>query len=103
MTVHVPLLPKRLADDDFAVMAGEFLAGRIMRKSKAFGESVWLWTVTGPYLPPQLQPGHGEADNLDAARAAFRAKFDAWRVWAAQQPEPHWHVAVSRLPEPIVH
>ena len=83
---------KKIGQDDFAVMAGNRCAGRIMRKPKAFGESVWLWTITGPHVPATLQPSHGDAESLEAAKSAFRSKWERIDKWAASEGTPlHWH------------
>jgi hypothetical protein len=71
------LILKRIAKDDHAVLYGNRSAGRIMLKLKTFGQSVWLWTITGPYVPAQLQPSHGEAQTLEDAKLAFKGKFEA--------------------------
>lgn len=77
-----PLILKRHAEGDYAVIVRDMVAGRIMAQDRSGGRRIWFWTVTGPYLPDQLQPSNGEADSLDGARAAFRAKFDRWLAWA---------------------
>ena len=70
--------------DDYSVRVLDHLAGRIMAKPLAGGRVVWFWTLTGPYLPVDLQPSSGEAETLLEAKAAFRAKFDAWLAWAKE-------------------
>ncbi len=47
----------------------------------------WLWTITGPYIPPELQPSQGREDTLSKAKAAFRAKFDSWSSWAMEKAD----------------
>jgi hypothetical protein len=82
---------KRIGQDDYAVMAGSRTAGRIMAKPKAFGESVWFWTVTGPHIPVALHPSNGETETFDAAKAAYRSKFKS--VFALAERENkivHW-------------
>lgn len=92
-----PLFLKRSATDDYAVVVKDMVAGRIILQPRSFGRAVWFWTVTGPYLPDQLRPGNGEAETLDGARAAFRAKFDKWLAWAATlQHQVVWNVGVPR-------
>ena len=95
--VGQPLRLRRTAAGDYSVVIGDLPAGRIMRKPVAGGSEVWLWTVTGPYLPPGLQPAAGDAQTLDEAKAAFRAKYDAWLQWAlAQGCEAVWHTGAHR-------
>ena len=83
-----PLILKAMAPDDYSVRVLERFAGRIMAKPVSGGRVVWFWTVTGPYVPSHLQPSHGEAESLDEAKAAFRAKFDAWLAWAKDLQHP---------------
>lgn len=92
-----PLILKRYAEGDYGVVVRDLVAGRIMHQPRSFGQKVWFWTVTGPYLPDQLQPSNGEADSLDDAKAAFRAKFNRWLAWAV--PLKHmvvWNVGVGK-------
>jgi hypothetical protein len=77
-----PLILKRIGEGDYSVRAINRVAGRIMLKSVSGSRAVWLWTVTGPYIPSELQPSHGDADSLEDAMAAFRSKFNRWREWA---------------------
>jgi hypothetical protein len=87
-----PLMLRRIGPDDFAVTVGGLPAGRIMAKPLAGSRVVWFWTVTGPFVPGALQPGDGEADNLDEAKAALKAKFTAWlRLATAEGGEVLWH------------
>jgi hypothetical protein len=78
-----PLMLKKRAHDDYAVTVADRVAGRIMAQARSGGRKVWFWTVTGPYLPDHLRPSNGDADTLDEAKAAFRAKFDKWLTWAS--------------------
>jgi len=74
--------------DDYAVRVLDHPAGRIMAKPVSGGQVVWFWTLTGPYLPEHLRPSQGDADTLLEAKAAFRAKFDAWLAWAKGLQQP---------------
>jgi hypothetical protein len=68
-----------------------------MAKPVSGSRVMWFWTVTGPYVPGDLQPASGDAESLDKAKAAFRAKFDKWREWAMSLGHPVvWHEAVKR-------
>jgi hypothetical protein len=91
----LPLVPKPAypsAVNDYAIAVGGSTAGRIMLRPKSGGEASWLWTLTGPALPTELAPGHGEATTLQEAKLAFRAKFRDWQVWAsARDGEAYWH------------
>lgn len=83
-----PLILKAAAPNDYTVMVLDRIAGRIMAKPVTGGRTVWFWTVTGPYLPERLRPGDGDAETLEEAKAAFRAKFDAWLAWAKDLQHP---------------
>lgn len=62
----------------------------------------WHWSLTGPYLPPELQLGYGLCDTLDAAKVEFRAKFDAWLAWAFDQGGVRtFHGADSTAPDGV--
>ena len=87
-----PLRLRRIGEDDHVVLVRDLTSGRIMSKTMAGGTTAWFWTVTGPYLPPELQPASGEAETLDEAKACFKSKFGAWLHWAvAQGGDVHWH------------
>ena len=82
------------ARDDFVVLVDGLSAGRIMCSARSFGEIVWFWSITGPYVPPELQPARGDCATIDEAKAAFRAKFEAWRRWAQGEGRAAtWHGA----------
>ena len=95
--VGQPLRLRRTAPDDYAVLVADMITGRIMRKPVASGAEVWLWTVTGPYLPAGLQPSAGDSPSLEDAKAAFRSKLDKWLAWAiAQGRKAYWHTGADR-------
>jgi hypothetical protein len=96
----LPLILKRTGVDDHSVRVNDMVAGRIMAQDRSGGRRVWFWTITGPYLPEHLRPGNGEAETLDEAKAAFRAKFDKWLAWASMlQHEVVWNVGVGKVGE----
>lgn len=43
----LPLVTGASAEDDYSVSIDSMRAGRIMRQARSFGQTVWLWTVTG--------------------------------------------------------
>ena len=90
--IDQPMHLARSAEDDFRVMVAGHTAGRIFATLRGSGRHVWLWTVTGPYLPGARLNGSGDADDLPGAKSAFRAIFDAWLHWAIRQNgEVIWH------------
>ena len=84
---------------DYSVHIFEYTAGRIMLRPAPGNRVVWLWTITGPYMPAHLQPSHGEAETLKEAKIAFRAKFDSWLAWAKELQHPvAWTGGGTRAP-----
>lgn len=77
-----------LADGDFSVVIGNHVAGRITSRTGTGGRLVWQWKITGPYIPWEMQPFHGEAKSLLGAETAFREKFNAWLARAKEQGRP---------------
>jgi len=64
-------------DDDYAVVDGETVVGRICREKLPAGVK-WCWFLqTAPVAPP---PNRGSTDTLDEAKAAFRARYQAVRA-----------------------
>lgn len=87
-----PMHLARSAADDYRVMIAGHTAGRIFRTMKSASQHVWLWTVTGPYLPNARLNGTGDSTDIAEAKAAFRATFNAWLEWAVEQNAPVvWH------------
>jgi hypothetical protein len=82
------LIAKRQKDlqggwPDYAVYAGEQLAGRIYQMH----DKSWFWGVNA--LTVDMTVGavmHGYATGLDEAKAKLRAAFERWLVWARAVP-----------------
>ena len=72
-------------EDDYCVTIAGHASGRIFRTMRSASQHVWLWTVTGPYLPGAELNGNGDSPDLTGAKTAFRVTFDAWLQWALQQ------------------
>src|SRR5215471_7046685 len=64
---------RRLGPDDYDVMQDDEIVGRIYRRNN--DRELWRWMIRLWEPPPG--PSGGLADSLDAAMAAFRAKWDA--------------------------
>ncbi|MBK5960282.1 hypothetical protein CCR97_19045 [Rhodoplanes elegans] len=60
--------------DDWTVVTDGRAIGRIMRVQRAGGSWAWFWSF---YLFPNSAADRGDADSLDAAKAAFRARVEA--------------------------
>ena len=86
------------ATDDYAIMIDGMVAGRLMRQALSFQRVVWFWSVTGPYMPPELQPTHGECETMEDAQEAFKAKFWSWHRWATIAGKTVWHTPAEKLP-----
>lgn len=92
--ISQPLVTKAIAENDYSVLCDGLLAGRIMLRPVANGASHWFWTITGPSLVQANLSSSGQADSLDAARKAFRERFDLWLAWAlAANVAVYWHGA----------
>ena len=79
-------------DDDYRVTIAGHTAGRIFRTMRSASQHVWLWTLTGPYLPAAQLNSNGDSTDLGEAKTAFRATFDFWLAWALRQNgEVIWH------------
>jgi hypothetical protein len=74
------------------ILIDGLVAGRIFNQPRSDGKTVWFWSVTGPYIPPELQPTNGEAETLEVAQQALKVKFLQWQRWAiAESKEAAWH------------
>ncbi len=88
-----PLILRRIGEDDYSVRVADLSVGRIMLKPVSGGSAVWLWSITGPYMPPQLQPSSGDAGSLDDAKTMIKSKWLSWMFYAASRGgEAEWHV-----------
>lgn len=83
--VDQPLTLAGGLNDDYRVAIAGHIAGRIFKTLRGSCQNVWLWTVTGPYLPSDRLNGSGNSNDIGEAKQAFRATFDAWLAWAVQQ------------------
>jgi hypothetical protein len=80
---QMPLILRRARDgrasagtpDDYDVLDGERVIGRIFRSSTAPQDRPWMWTITGAVVAPRL-PSHGL--TLDDAKAPCAT---TWREW----------------------
>ena len=84
--------------DDFSLRIDGLEAGRLMRMTLSFQRVVWFWTLTGPYMPPELQPTNGECETMEEAQEALKAKFWSWHRWALNGGKAVRHVAAEKLP-----
>ena len=61
-------------DEDYNVLHGKRAIGRIYRVDADGGRATWFWGVSFQVTGPK---SYGHADSLEAAKAAFRAKYAA--------------------------
>jgi hypothetical protein len=88
----VPFIRKEITKNDYSILIDGLVAGRIINQPRSDGKTVWFWSVTGPYIPPELQPTNGEAETLEVAQQALKVKFLQWQRWAiAESKEAAWH------------
>jgi hypothetical protein len=98
------LILRKQGSDDYGVdvVAGEhrrLVAGRILRVARASGRVAFFWSITGAAVPSARLGTSGEADDLDAAKVAFRHAFDEMLYWASAKGGGTlpWHVGAERL------
>jgi len=65
-------------EDDYDVMSGERVVGRIFRSINAPQDRPWMWAITGAAVAPTVA-SHGFEPTLQQARAAFA---EHWRKMA---------------------
>ena len=72
-------------NDDFIMVINGLIAGRVMKTTAPGTSTKWLWTLTGPYLPPELLPSNGHTNSREEAEEDFERKFWEWHRWAGMQ------------------
>lgn len=60
--------------DDYRVALDGRTIGRIMKVQRAGGAVAWFWSFL---IFPNSPADRGDAESLDAAKAAFRARVEA--------------------------
>jgi hypothetical protein len=63
--------------DDYDVMSGEEVVGRIFKSHSAPKDKPWMWAITGVVVISGLA-SHGFAPTRQAAKTAFA---EHWRRW----------------------
>jgi hypothetical protein len=70
-------------DEDYDVFDGEREVGRIYLVDSNAGNETWFWGVSYDLTH---RKSYGHATSLDAAKAAFRAEYGAWRAANGRLP-----------------
>jgi hypothetical protein len=70
------------AADDYDVMSGDRVVGRIFRSHFGPKDKPWMWAMPGVVVMSDLA-NHGYAPTLKEAKAAFA---EHWRKWMALNP-----------------
>jgi len=65
----------RIGDkDDFVVLDGGRVIGRIMLQPQAPGSRSWSWTITAPDIPPSVH-NRGYSQSREQAMADFKKQW----------------------------
>jgi hypothetical protein len=83
-------------DDDYTVHFDGLQIGRIFRKIGVSAQEVWSWDVQSIVKPA---PGaFGTEDTLDAAKAAFKASWDAFWPTLSEADIAEWRRVQALVP-----
>jgi hypothetical protein len=83
-------------EDDYTVHFDGLQIGRIFRKIGVGAQEVWSWNVQ-PIVKPA--PGmFGTEDTLDAAKAAFKASWDAFWPTLSEADIAEWRRVQAFVP-----
>jgi hypothetical protein len=69
-------------EDDWLLMSGQFVAGRVFRETTGRNAGRFLWTLTGFH---GLAAMKGQADSLQDGQCQLLARWRAWQAWAGVQ------------------
>jgi hypothetical protein len=75
-----PFPPK--GEDDWLLVSGELVVGRVFRDSSGphAGRVIWVLTVT-----PGLVAARGVSDSIEKAQEELLASWRAWQEWAGMR------------------
>lgn len=75
-TVFEPAQP----EDDWLLVSGEFVVGRVLRDRSGPQADRFAWSLTGPHGSPI--GNHGITDTFEEAQDALLASWRRWQQWA---------------------
>ena len=78
--------PTRHPEDDWLMLSGGFVVGRVFAAEAGSGPPRWIWSLTGPYTPQESGARtHGDAPGRNEAMAALLANWRRWQDWAGMR------------------
>ena len=84
------------SEDDYTVHFDGLQIGRIFRKIGVGAQAVWSWNVQ-PISKP-ASGAFGTEDTLDAAKAAFKASWDAFWPTLSEADIAEWRRVQAFVP-----
>ena len=92
---HIVLRPNDFSQQDSDVVykdpdGRELGVGRIFLDAMASGVTPWFWSVEFHQRRGRTEPHQGQADDLEAAKAAWR------RCWDSANTSIHWPPSMRR-------
>ena len=94
----IVLRPNELTQPDYSVIykdpdGRERSVGRIfLDNAMVSGQTPWFWSVEFHQRRGRTEPHQGQADDLEAAKAAWR------KCWDSAETPIHWPPALQRKP-----
>ncbi len=79
---HTASWAARHPDDDWLLVSGEWMVGRVLPVGGMGGQQRYTWSLTGPHTPQAGVPIGGEAGGIDEAKGALLASWRRWQAWA---------------------
>lgn len=71
--------------DDWSLISGSFVVGRVLPASGDRVQGRFTWTITGPHTPEAPVSTGGSAKDVHSAKAALLASWRKWQEWAGMQ------------------
>ena len=74
---HPPFTAKD--EDDWLLLSGEFVVGRVFRETTGPNAGCVLWTLSGLH---GLSVGVGSAESIETGQSELVAAWREWQAWA---------------------